>query len=683
MTPINTQTPASQRTPASQQTPVSQQTRTDARSRNFRRTARSHVSAVARVLLLLCLIGVWAPAALAQGVSDDASPSATDPFGNPIAPGTGKTFGIPKVDNNSVRVEAATDKTSYAPGESGMLAVLVRFPDGMHAQSHTPLDKDLIAFDAAVSASDGVTTDFPRFAPPQLEDYPNVGKLSVYTHQTIVHIPFTVAKDASGSVAVTGSVTYQICNDQGQCLQPDEAKFDAKVMIAAAGGGGGGGGGGKANRPELFKNVPPAAQKTDSSGGGLDDGSRGGSDDAPGGGFTFFQAFYTAIFVGLLFNLMPCVLPVLPLKVAGFYEVSQHNRSRTLLFGGVFSIGILAVFGVLATLLLLSKSLFGFNFQWGQQFANPWFVWPLVAVLVGLGFWMLGLFNVNLPSSVYGLNFRHDTLGGNFMWGSLTAVLSTPCTAPLLTPVLGYALLQSVAIGYVVILSVGVGMALPYLILSGVPEVARKLPRTGPLSELIKQGLSFFLLATAAFFIGLQLVDDPRQFWFIVPVMVWGGLFIVVRGMQLFKGSGAMLVTTAVATLFAGGSVLLALQMNHATGGVELDWTPYTDAAFADARKGDKQVLVKFTAGWCANCKYIEQTVYTDPRAIDAIHDRGVIALKADLTHRDAAGWKLLDTLGQTGIPFTAIYAPGSDRPSTLSSVYTTAGLLETLKKAG
>ena len=115
--------------------------------------------------------------------------------------------------------------------------------------------------------------------------------------------------------------------------------------------------------------------------------------------------------------MVPCVLPVLPLKAIGFYEASQHNRTRTLLLGFAFSCGLVAVFAVLGLVILLSKSLFGSQIQWGQQFSHPWFVWGVAVVLALLGLGMFGAFSVNLPTSVYGMDFRHDTISGNVMWG--------------------------------------------------------------------------------------------------------------------------------------------------------------------------------------------------------------------------------------------------------------------------
>src|SRR5439155_25068290 len=192
-------------------------------------------------------------------------------------------------------------------------------------------------------------------------------------------------------------------------------------------------------------------------------------------------------------------------------EAAQHNRGKSFALGLVFSLGLIAVFAILALVVLV------FHFaSWGSLFSEGWFVWSLVALLIVLAAGLLGGWNLSLPLGVYTFEPKHDTFGGNFFWGALTAVLATPCTAPLLPPVLAWASLQPAAIGVIAMLMVGVGMALPYLILSALPEIARKFPRTGPWAELFKQMMGFLLIAAAAYFAGGRLVHGPQFWWLVV-----------------------------------------------------------------------------------------------------------------------------------------------------------------------
>ena len=283
---------------------------------------------------------------------------------------------------------------------------------------------------------------------------------------------------------------------------------------------------------------------------------------------------------------------MLPLKAIGFYEVSQHRRGRTLLLGVFFSLGMIGIFALLAVLLLAGKALLGRQFSWGQQFSYPWFVWSMAVLLAVLGFGLLGAFSVRLPTSVYGLSFRHDTLTGNFLWGGLTAVLSTPCTAPLFPPLLGWALGQSLAVGMLSIVTVGVGMSLPYLILSAVPELARRFPRVGPGAELIKQMMGFLLLSTAAFLVGVRLLGEPNQWWLVLSVIGIACGFLIIKTTQIAKTRMAIVITAAIAIVLFASCTAEAVRLTRR--GI---WTDYTPELLASAQANDRTVIIDFNRG--------------------------------------------------------------------------------------
>ena len=190
------------------------------------------------------------------------------------------------------------------------------------------------------------------------------------------------------------------------------------------------------------------------------------------------------------------MLPVLPLKAIGFYEVSQHNRAKSVALGAVFSIGLIAAFATLSILVVVLEWL-----KWGELFQKTWFLAAIITVLVAMALSTFGLFSVNVPASMYSFTPRHDTYVGNFLFGILTAALSTPCTFGMFVGLLTVALSQqSRWIGATLITTVGVGMASPYFLLSAFPEMARRFPRTGPWAEMVKQLMGFLLLGTAVYF---------------------------------------------------------------------------------------------------------------------------------------------------------------------------------------
>ena len=202
-----------------------------------------------------------------------------------------------------------------------------------------------------------------------------------------------------------------------------------------------------------------------------------------------------AFLAGIIFNAVPCVLPVLPLKAIGFYEVSQHNRAKCIAFGAVFSLGLIASFAALAMVIVVYKAV-----SWGEIYSYAWFNIAIVSILLIMAIGTFGVFNVNLPTGIYNITPRHDTFFGNFLFGILTAVLSTPCTFGLFVGLLAWAVSQPALIGVTLVMTVGAGMAFPYFLLSAFPGVARKLPRTGPWSELVKQLMAFLLLGSAVYF---------------------------------------------------------------------------------------------------------------------------------------------------------------------------------------
>gem|GEM_PF-224255 len=613
------------------------------------------------------------------------------------------------------RVKSELNLSALQPGGQGVIAVTLTVPDAHHAQSHTPKGDGMIACEVKMSGSPGIRYLDPVY--PTGRDHTDklLGELNVYEDDTTIYVPFMVDADAKVSeIELTGKITYQICNEEGMCFAPESPAISLKTRIVDAATQV------QPTNAALFKGFdprvfaqPPTTQSADAmsvttqpatAASPATTQSAVASTGAPEFRLFGYQIVLKSIWivipiallVGLLFNVMPCVLPVLPLKALGFYEASQHNRARTLMFGAMFSLGLILIFTSLAMFAILSKSIIGYEFQFGRWFSIPWVAWGMTLVLIALGMGMLDLFAVNLPNGVYGLSFRHDTIGGNLMWGAMTAILSTPCTAPIFASLLIWAVAQPVYLATIGMIAVGVGMALPYFILSAFPELARRFPRTGPVSELVKQSMAFLLFGTAAWLIGPRIVGEPNQYWLVVAVAAWASLFLIVRGSSIFKSTGGVLGLSAVVVCVLSLSVLLALSMagvfdkktsqlatGNASTGWSSDWTKFSDDAFNNAKASGKPVLVKFTASWCLNCKLIERTVFADSKAFDALRAKDVILMKADLTDNDAPGWNLLNKLGQSGIPLTAVYPPRSESPKTMSSIYTTSDLIELLERLG
>jgi thiol:disulfide interchange protein DsbD len=352
-----------------------------------------------------------------------------------------------------------------------------------------------------------------------------------------------------------------------------------------------------------------------------------------------------------------------------------------------FSLGIITAFAVLG-LLAFGLVMGVRQTQWSELFSY-WWLAAAVGVIVGvMGLGMFGAFTTGLPQWVYRINPRQDTHTGSFLFGILTAVLSTPCTAPLFPGALGWALTQPPALGLGVFLAAGVGMALPYQILLINPKWLDRLPRSGPGGELIKQIMGLLLIAVAVYFFGVagrgQNLWGSAYWWAVQDVVIVAMAFMILRVWQITRRWGWRIVLTAVAVLgmFAGWQLGTTFGQAAQTAG-QSHWAEYSPDAFAAARDSGRIVVLEFTADWCLNCKALEAAVLRNPRIVERLSANDIAAMKVDLTSRaNTAGWNKLTQLGSRGIPLTAVYHPGSDSPILLTSLYTVNALLHAIDTA-
>jgi len=594
--------------------------------------------------------------------------------------------GSPQSEAARYSVNASLNFDSLQPGQQALIAVVVTIKPGFHAQSRTPSSADFVPFEVVgVDSKPGSSTPV-QFAPAvyakgERKTYPLLGTLDIYSNKVVTYVPLQVdAAAPPGPIVLRGEVTLQICDDQ-VCFAPETVPFEIATTIipisqrvAPA-------------NAELFAAFDPSqwpAIRFGEEAVSTLPTSTSSKPAASGFEYSIFGKslkldsigviLMLSVVVGVLFNAVPCVLPVLPLKAIGFYETSQHHRGKCLLLGAVFSLGIVATFALLGVLVFVTKST-----NWGEFFSNPYFAGGVAIVLSVLAVSMFGFFEFALPTSVYNLSPRHDTYTGNFLFGILTAVLSTPCTFGLFFAALAWAANQSPWVGMLMLTLVGVGMALPYLILSGFPQLARKFPRTGPWSNLMKQVMAIMLLAMAVFFAQPLLGEAFREkwaWWIIFAIIAAAGVFLVVRTIAISPRPRPVIISSVLAL----GVVVPALLFTLRVTDKPFAWTTYSGETLENARASGKPVVVKFTAAWCANCHAVEALVFGDKATTDSLKEGGVITLKADLTSSSAAGWSKLKELNQVGsIPFTAVYLPGQDKPVPLSGIYSSANLLEAL----
>jgi thiol:disulfide interchange protein DsbD len=584
----------------------------------------------------------------------------------------------------SADVTAALSATGLRPGDNATIAIVLTVHPGLHAQSHKPLDPNLIPLVVKLDPNSSVAFGDVVYPPGQMKVYPQLGAVNVYTDRVTIFVPATVAKDAPlGAVTISGTVRLQACNES-MCFPPETQKFQVDTQILAAGAAT------QPNQPELFTNAPvaaavattePAAKPSSASVIPL---SVGPTPPPPPprifglelGPDAYALAFSAAFVIGIIFNAVPCVLPVVPLKIHSFYEASQHSRAKSFALGAVFSAGLIASFVVLAIFVVGLQ-----RFNWGQWFENFWFTITIVAVLLLMTLSTFGLFYINVPNSIASLSPRHDTYVGNFLFGILTAALSTPCTFGMFVALLAWALKAPHLVGVLSIVTVGVGMAFPYLVLSAIPEAARRFPRTGPWSELVKQMMGFMLLGTAFYFaqpLFERVISDQMFWWLMFAVVVAAAIYLIVRAFMLSPNPTPRAASIVIALLLLVPSFWVVRRLTIKP----YEWQPYSDTALADATAAGKPVLIDFTATWCGNCHWVEAYVLHDPQVIRAVNDHQLIMMKADVTDDNAPARPLLAKLNPAGaIPLTAIYAPRTNEPRLLNGIYSVGDLVSAIEK--
>lgn len=385
---------------------------------------------------------------------------------------------------------------------------------------------------------------------------------------------------------------------------------------------------------------------------------------------------------GLILNIMPCVLPVIGLKILSFVEQGGHNRGRILSLNLWYSLGLLSVFMVLAT---LSTFL---NLGWGQQFGSTAFNVVMVAVLFVMALSFLGVWEIPIPGFVGSGKATEiagrEGMSGAFAKGALTTILATPCSGPFLGPVFGYTLKQPAYVTYLVFGFIGLGMALPYLLIGAFPRLIKFLPKPGEWMDTFKQMLAFVLLGTIVYMFTF-LNKNYLVPTFAMLVGLWAGCWWIGRT-PLWAESHRKVLAYAQGGIFAGlvGWFAFTSLVPGVVGKNDLPWRDFSPKTLAQLTSEGKTVLVDFTADWCPNCKTNLAFAINTPEVKKVVESTGVVPLLADWTTISDEIKEVLASLGSNSIPVLAIYPAGQpDRPIILRDLISEGQVLEALTQAG
>ncbi|HEY3393596.1 MAG TPA: cytochrome c biogenesis protein CcdA, partial [Lacipirellulaceae bacterium] len=620
--------------------------------------------------------------------------------------------------NSVVQITGRLDPSVVRPGESGYVIITAAPPPDWHVYAYSPRDDKpgskptLIAFantsglipnGAITDAQVNVDNSVPEFGPMRYHE-------GAVTWTGRLDVPQNAP---AGAYRFSGFFGYQACQEtaagMGTCEPPTAARFEGTLQVGTEPAGG--------SAPLLFEpanyrdagalaavfasyrdsqspthpQAPTNNATPDSQAAGTeaaqDDGPTIGASDAydlgrvevsvPAGRLTYYIAM--AFVGGLILNLMPCVLPVIGLKVMSFVEQAGHSRSRALVLNIWYAAGIIAVFLLLAALAAT------INFAWGGQFGSVWFNAAVAGVVFAMALSLLGVWEVPIPGffgsgSVQAAAAQEGPLGA-FLKGVVTTILATPCTAPFMASAVAWAVDQPTTITLVVFASLGFGMASPYLLVGVYPELLRFLPKPGAWMETFKQLTGFVLLGTVVFI--LSFIQPAAVVPTLVLLLGIGiACWVISRTpftAELTDRLWSWAKAGAVVAASIGVAVLLLRTPPQAA------WPPFSLERLKQVAVDEgRTVLVDFSAEWCINCKVFERTVLHTGPVEKAIERAGAVTMYADFTEKPPEIERTIRALGANGVPVIAIF-PGDDpyRPIVFRGGYTQQKLISALQKAG
>ena len=581
-----------------------------------------------------------------------------------------------------VRAKTAWSQDRAHPGDSVVLALVVNIQKGFHINADAHQIKPMADFKPypttvrVVEAHDGLTIETPRY--PQAHavkvEYASENPMS-FEGQIAIFLPMKLGDQVQpGSVGLKIQLEYQACSAM-YCLFPKKVTIIEKLPIAQRGANV------SKTNAEIFAKAELDRTGESLQGVQFDLFEWTFSIDASSG-FGWILLLVTAAFGGLLLNFTPCVLPIIPIKIISLSHAAQ-NQKRCLALGFAMFAGVIVFWLGLGILIALVSDFTATN----QLFQYPLFTIIVGAIIGIMALGMFGFFAVRLPNFIYMINPEQDSLYGSFGLGILAAILATPCTAPFMGAAAAWAATQTPSTTLSTFFAIGFGMALPYLILSTSPKLVEKMPKTGPGSVLIKQVMGLFMLAAAAYFIGVGLSalfstpPNPTSklyWWPVMGFVAAGGIWLTYRTLRIAAKKGPKIIFTTLGVILIGLSSLGAISLTEKG---PIDWVYYTPERYEGLLKQNKVVVMVFTAEWCLNCKVLEEGVLRNPEIVNLFKSGAAVPVKVDITGNNPAGKAKLKEVGNLTIPLLVIFSPNGNQ-AYKSDFYTVEQVLKAVNEA-
>jgi len=534
-------------------------------------------------------------------------------------------------------------------------------------------------------------------APPHkrtIQDVPGWNGLVVEEHSGVVIWRAPLAGNPGGDAKdVRGTVSLQLCRDNA-CTPPERIAFTALrseaggVGTAAAQADAGNATPldvalpaveGSAAKPEADTTASPSISESASSIGD----SRGA---VP---VSLPAALLMGLIGGLILNLMPCVLPVLGLKLMSFAQQSGRARQEIFQLNLWYCAGLYAVFFLLATASVAANiGLAGSNLAWGEQFTSSRFNIAMAAIVFAFALSFLGVWELPIPGFIGAKAGAMQTQEGpmaSFLKGVLSTVLATPCSGPFLGPVFGFTLTQTTGVTYAVFAAIATGMASPYLLVGLFPGLVKLMPKPGAWMETLKEVLGFVMLGTVVFM--FTFLDRD---WFVptfaLLIGIWAACWWVGKAQEARAGDVGFGRWLQAGVIVATVGSLAFMFLGPVTS--VIPWEPFSRERLADLRQKGTTVLVDFSADWCMTCKYNLATAIETSQVRTEIERNRVVPLLADWTDGSPEIKLMLESLQSKSIPVLAVFPaarPGDQPPEpiVLRDLITETQVLSAIRQAG
>ena len=556
-----------------------------------------------------------------------------------------------------------------------------------------------------IEGAPGIAAGQPRWPVGVDHSDPYFGDTVVYFDQ--IDVPLPVQRSHGDPAELTLTATFQGCQDEGICYPPmtrsvqvalpagsaDPVAADPDTAPAVADdtpaadadtGTGTGTPAGAAGDPasaEPVDDPAPATQPTaDAS---ADNAARSTAPPLPRGGL--LSALALGLLGGLILNLMPCVLPILSLKVVGLAQ-SGASRASARSHASWYTLGVLSAFAAIGALVLGLRSA-GMALGWGFQLQQPWFVALLVYLMFAVGLSLSGVFSIGGRLGATGERLAsRGGRSGNFFTGVLACVVASPCIAPFMGGALAFAFTAPAPVAMTVFLALGLGLALPFLLIGFVPALASRLPRPGPWMETLQRFMAFPMYLTAiwlAWILGRQHGVDAMALVAIGLVLLALGLWWYER--KRWSGSVAGRVIAVAILLVALAPVVAVARLEPAPAGSEQAQSQasvWSAEHLAALRAQGQPVFVNMTADWCVTCKANEQRVLARAPFQAALAETGTAYLVGDWTNVDPAISAFLQEHNAVGVPLYVVYPAGGGPGEVLPALLTDDIAIGALRRA-